>query len=85
MGFQVLKYFEALNIIIIFEYVFRRRIESLHSQTENELKRVKQDLQNSRHHEQDIRSQLQAVNSNERLLKSEVHQLKNDNEIYQQK
>jgi FtsZ-binding cell division protein ZapB len=52
---------------------------------ESELKRVKHDLQNSRQHEQEFRSQLQTVTSNERSLKSEVHQLKNDNEIYQQK
>ena len=35
--------------------------------------------------EQDMRSQLQAVNSNEKSFRSEINQLKNDNEIYQQK
>ncbi|XP_028415278.1 macoilin-like [Dendronephthya gigantea] len=63
----------------------RRRVESTLNQMESDLKRARQDLQSSRHSEQDMRTQLQTVTSNEKSLKFEVNQLKNDNEIYQQK
>lgn len=57
-------------------------MEATLSQKENDLKKLRLELQSSRHSEQDSRSQLHTV---AKSLKSELHQLKNDNEIYQQK
>ena len=52
---------------------------------ESDIKRLKADLQSSRNCEQELRSQINNLMSGDKATKSELYQLRQDNESLQQK
>ncbi len=52
---------------------------------EQDVKKLKADLQASRQTEQDLRSQLGSLGSSERSIRSELGQLRQENELLQNK
>ena len=55
------------------------------SRLEQDVKRLKADLQASRQLESELRSQLSSLSSQDRSLRSELGQLRQDNELLQNK
>lgn len=64
-------------------------LSSIHSATRNRLeqdvKKLKADLQASRQVEQDLRSQIGSLGSAERSIRTELGQLRQENELLQNK
>lgn len=58
---------------------------SLFVRLEQDIKKLKADLQASRQVEQDLRSQISSLSSAERSMRSELGQLRQENELLQNK
>lgn len=58
---------------------------SFNPRLEQDVKKLKAELQASRQTEQDLRSQLGSLGTSERSVRSELSQLRQDNELLQNK
>lgn len=63
----------------------RQRVSLLGCRLEQDVKKLKADLQASRQVEQDLRSQIGSLGSSERSVRSELGQLRQENELLQNK
>lgn len=68
----------------VFQYVNETRCDRVCS-LEQDVKKLKADLQASRQLEQELRSQISSLNSTERNTRSELDQLHHENELLQNK
>lgn len=76
---------EVSLIVIHFTFTFRRRAESTVVLLENDIKRVKVELQTSRQCESELRTNMHSLMANERSAKIELQQLKSENISIQHK
>lgn len=73
--------FNLTGSAVACEYMF----SSLRLRLEQDVKKLKADLQASRQVEQDLRSQIGSMGSNERSMRTELGQLRQENELLQNK
>lgn len=66
-------------------YIKKRGTVFLYSRLEQDIKKLKADLQASRQIEQELRSQIGSLTSTERGIRSEIGQLRQENELLQNK